>query len=140
LLRTQRVTVNGSTCTDPAVQIGSADVVLLDGTPLGAGPTGAVLNRRPNQPIRLVHPGELHPVLGRSEVGGGLEVLLADAALAERLANPAFPLAERISCSGLRTRLGDIELGDLEPGAWRPLAPRELERLRRGARLPPRAG
>jgi hypothetical protein len=140
LLRTQRVTVNGSTCTDPAVQIGSADVVLLDGTPLGAGPTGAVLHRRPNQPIRLVHPGELHPVLGRSEVGGGLEVLLADAALAERLANPAFPLAERISCSGLRTRLGDIELGDLEPGAWRPLAPRELERLRRGARLPPRAG
>jgi 16S rRNA U516 pseudouridylate synthase RsuA-like enzyme len=140
LLRTDRVTVNGAACTDPAVQIGSADRVLLDGQPLGSGPTGVVLHRRPNQPIQLVHPGTLHPVLGRSEVGAGLELLLADASLAERLANPAFPLAERITCSGLRTRLGDIELGDLEPGAWRPVAPRELERLRRGARLPPRAG
>ena len=74
------------------------------------------------------------------EVGAGLELLLADAGLAERLANPAFPLAERITSSGLRTRLGDLELGELEPGAWRPVTPRELERLRRGARLPPRAG
>ena len=140
LLRTGRITVNGDPGTDPALQIGSADIVLLDGQALGPGPTGAVLHRRANQPIRLVHPGQLHPVLGRSEVGAGLELLLADAALAERLANPAFPLAERITCSGVRTRLGDIELGNLEPGAWRPVTPRELERLRRGARLPPRAG
>ncbi|MGI9186157.1 MAG: S4 domain-containing protein [Gaiellales bacterium] len=140
LLRTARVTVNGAVCTDPAVQIGPADVVLLDHQPLGPGPTGAVLNRRPNQPIAIVHPGVLHPVLGRGETGAGLELLLADPALAERLANPAFPLAQHITCSGLRTRLGDIDLGDLEPGAWRPVAPRELERLRRGARLPPRAG
>jgi hypothetical protein len=34
LLRTERVTVNGTTCTDPAVQIGSADSVLLDGQPV----------------------------------------------------------------------------------------------------------
>ena len=140
LLRTERVTVNGGTCVDPAVQVGSADVVLLDGQPLGPGPTRAVLHRPPNQPITLVHPGTLHPVLGRSEVGAGLELLLADAGLAERLANPAFPLPERVTDTGLRTRLGDIELGELEPGAWRPVAPRELERLRRGARLPPRAG
>ena len=99
-----------------------------------------MLYRRPNQPIALVHPGVLHPVLGRGEVGAGLELLLADAGLADRLANPAFPLSERITCSGLRTRLGDLELGELEPGAWRPVTPRELERLRRGARLPPRAG
>lgn len=140
LLRTARVTVNGSTCVDPAVQISSDDVVLLDGRPLGPGPTGAVLNRHLNQPIVLVHPGDLHPVLGRSGVGAGLELLLADQGLADRLANPAFPLSERITNDGLRTRLGDVELGDLEPGAWRPVAPRELERLRRGARLPPRAG
>lgn len=140
LLRVGRVTVNGVTCSDPAMQIGSVDLVLLDDQPLGAGPTGAVLYRRPNQPIALVHPGELHPVLARGEVGAGLELLLADAGLAERLANPAFPLAERITGSGLRTRLGDLELGELEPGAWRPVTPRELERLRRGARLPPRAG
>jgi 16S rRNA U516 pseudouridylate synthase RsuA-like enzyme len=140
LLRTGRVTVNGSACADPAVQIGSADVVLLDGAPLGPGPTGAILNRRPNQPIALVHPGELHPVLGRGTQGAGLELLLADRSLADRLGNPAFPLTERITCNGLRTRLGDLELGDLEPGAWRPVTPRELEKLRRGARLPPRAG
>lgn len=140
LLRVERVTVNGVACSDPARQIGSSDLVLLDDQPLGPGPTGAVLNRLPRQPIRLVHPGVLHPVLGRGEVGGGLELLLADAALATRLSNPAFPLAERITCTGLRTRLGDVELGDLDPGAWRPITPRELERLRRGARLPPRAG
>jgi 16S rRNA U516 pseudouridylate synthase RsuA-like enzyme len=140
LLRVERVTVNGVICIDPAVQVGSTDLVLLDDQPLGAGPTGAVLYRRPNQPIKLVHPGVLHPVLGRGELGSGLELLLADAGLAERLANPAFPLAERITCTGLRTRLGDLELGELEPGAWRPVTPRELERLRRGARLPPRAG
>lgn len=140
LLRVERVTVNGVTCIDPGLQIGSNDLVLLDDQPLGAGPTGAVLYRRPNQPIALVHPGVLYPVLGRGEVGAGLELLLADAGLADRLANPAFPLSERITCSGLRTRLGDLELGELEPGAWRPVTPRELERLRRGARLPPRAG
>ena len=140
LLRTERVTVNGVVCLDPAVQIGSVDVVLLDGEPLGSGSTGVVLHRLVGQPIRLVYPGVLHPVLGRGEEGSGLELLLADAALAERLANPAFPLSERITGTGLRTRLADIELGDLEPGSWRPVSPRELARLRRGARLPPRAG
>lgn len=140
LLRVERVTVNGSTCTDPARQIGSADAVLLDGQPLGAGPTGVVLHRGANQPIRLVHPGTLHAVLSRGGIGAGLELLLADAALAERLSDPAFPLPQRITCSGQRVRLGDIELGDLEPGAWRPVSPRELARLRRGARLPPHAG
>ena len=57
-----------------------------------------------------------------------------------RLADPRHPLPEHVARDGVRTRLGAIELGDLAPGAWRPLAPRELEALRRGARLPPRAG
>jgi hypothetical protein len=78
-------------------------------------------------------------VLSREGRGGGLELLLADAKLAARLSDPSFPLAERIDRNGNRNRLGGIELGELEPGAWRPLAPRELERLRRGAGLPPRA-
>lgn len=140
LLRTGRVTVNGRPCDEPATQVAAGDQVLLDGAPIGPGPTGAVLHRGHGQRIDLVHPGELHAVLGRSGTGSGLELLLADAALAERLANPAFPLSERVTRDGVRTRLGDVELGELEPGAWRPLAPRELERLRRGARLPPRAG
>ena len=113
--------------------------MLLDGLALPAGPTGAVLNREAGQAIALVHPGVLHPVLSREGRGGGLELLLADAKLAARLSDPSFPLAERIDRNGNRNRLGGIELGELEPGAWRPLAPRELERLRRGARLPPRA-
>jgi 16S rRNA U516 pseudouridylate synthase RsuA-like enzyme len=140
LLRTGRVAVNGQLASAPAAQVGVSDVVELDGQALSAGPTGAVLHRPTSAPISLVHPGTLHPVLGRDGNGAGLELLLADAALALRLANPAFPLSERITGAGVRTRLGDIELGDLAPGCWRPVTPRELERLRRGARLPPRAG
>lgn len=139
LLRTERVTVNGRVCTDPSTQVGAGDAVLLDGSALGAGPTGAVLNRAPGQAIELVHPGLLHPVLSRSGMGAGLELLLADAAVAKRLSDPTFPLSQRVTREGLRNRLGDIDLGELEPGAWRPVSPRELERLRRGARLPPRA-
>ena len=140
LLRTGRVTLNGVVIADPATQVGAGDSVLLDGQPLGSGPSGVVLHRPHGQPISLVHPGALHPVLSRERSGAGLELLLADASLARRLADPAFPLKERVTRDGVRTRLGDIELGELEPGEWRPVAPRELERLRRGARLPPRAG
>ena len=139
LLRAGRVTVNGAPCAEPATQIMLGDDVRVDGAPLGAGPTGAVLHRAAGDGLALVHPGTLHAVLPRSE-GAGLELLLADAALAERLSDARHPLPERIDRDGRRTRLGGIGLGDLAPGAWRPLAPRELEALRRGARLPPRAG
>ena len=139
LLRTGRVTVNGAPCTGPATQIEPGDEVLLDGAPLGAGPTGAVLHRSAGAGLALVHPGVLHAVLGRPGTGSGLELLLADRALAARLSDSRHPLAERIGRDGRRTRLGGIDLGDLAPGAWRPLAPRELAALRRGARLPPSA-
>ena len=36
-----------------------------------------------------------------------------------------------------RTAFGGISAGDLEPGGWRPLRPKELERLRRGTGLAP---
>ena len=139
LLRAGRVTVDGAVCADPAAQVGSASAVLLDGQPLGAGPTGAVLHHPDGGGLDLVHPGDLHAVLSRAPAGSGLELLLADPGLARRLADARFPLPERVDRSGRRTRLGPIELGDLEPGAWRPLAPRELAALRRGARLPPSA-
>lgn len=139
LLRAGRVSVNGAVCAEPSTMIGAGDAVLLDGRPLGAGRTGAVLHRPSGGDLAIVHPGVLHPVLPRRE-GSGLELLLADATLAQRLADPRHPLAERVGRDGVRTRLGTVALGDLEPGAWRPLAPRELEALRRGARLPPRAG
>lgn len=139
LLRAGRVTVNGAVCAEPATMLGPGDEVLLDGRPLPAGRTGVVLHRTVGGGLEIVHPGVLHPVLPRRE-GSGLELLLADAGLAQRLADPRHPLAERIARDGVRTRLGSVSLGDLAPGAWRPVAPRELEALRRGARLPPRAG
>ena len=139
LLRAGRVTVNGTVCREPATQIGPGDRVHVDGADPAAGPTGAVLHRAAGAGCAIVHPGSLHAVLPRT-TGSGLELLLADAALAARLADARFPLAERVDDSGVRTRLGGIELGDLAPGAWRPLTPRELAALRRGARLPPRAG
>ena len=139
LLRAGRVTVNGVACADPSTQVALGDAVLLDGRELGPGPTGAVLHRVDGGGADLVHPGTLHAVLPRAPRGSGLELLLADGALAARLSDDRFPLAERIGRDGRRTRLGPIDLGDLEPGAWRPVAPRELAALRRGARLPPSA-
>mgnify|MGYP006276621841 CR=1 FL=1 len=139
LLRAGRVTIDGLTCAEPSARVEPGSTVLLDGRPLDAGPTGAVLHRPDGAAIDVVHPGELHAVLARAPVGSGLELLLADRDLATRLADARFPLAERVDRSGRRTRLGPIELGDLAPGAWRPLAPRELAALRRGARLPPSA-
>jgi 16S rRNA U516 pseudouridylate synthase RsuA-like enzyme len=78
-------------------------------------------------------------VLPLDEGDHGLELLLADRELAVRLSDPRFPLAQTRR-GPLRTRLGGIELGDLGRDEWRPLAPRELAKLRRGARLPPAAG
>lgn len=139
LIRAGRVALNGVVCASPAQQVTAADEVLLDGAPLPAGPTGVALHRPAGAGLDVVHPGVLHPVLPRRD-GSGLELLLADAQLAQRLADPRHPLSERIDRDGCRVRLGSIELGPLAPGDWRPIAPRELEALRRGARLPPRAG
>ncbi len=139
LLGTGRVTVNGAPCTTPTTLIGPDDVVMLDGAPLGPGLTGAVVHRRPGDILAIVHPGTLTPVLPLARHEGGLELLLADATLAVRLADPRHPLAQSVR-RGHRTGLGPLRLGELEAGTWRPLAPRELEALRRGARLPPRAG
>lgn len=139
LLRTGRVTVNGSPCGAPSTTIGFDDVVLVDGAPLGPGPTGAVVHRIAGAPLAIVHPGTLTSVLPLPRTQGGLELLLADPALAQRLADPRHPLAQTIR-RGTRVGLGPLRLDELAPGTWRPLAPRELAALRRGARLPPRAG
>lgn len=139
LLHAGRVTINGAACTSPATAVGSGDVVLVDGEPLGAGPTGAVVHRAPGAPLAIVHPGVLTPVLPLPRAQGGLELLLADEFLARRLVDARFPLAEPRR-DGVRVGLGPLRLGALGVGEWRPLAPRELEALRRGARLPPRAG
>ena len=89
------------------------------------------------QPPLVVHPGELHVVMPLKVAESGAELLLGDAELARRVADPRHMQPEirearrRLSYAGL-----DIE--GLAPGEWRPLSPRELERLRRSVRLPPR--
>ncbi len=113
--------------------------VCLDGRPLVPDERcGVVLHRPASRPVAIVHPGPLAVVLPLPVDGpGGIELLLADTALAERLADPRFPVAQLFR-DGIRQRLAGIDLGDLEEGAWRQLAPRELETIRLGVRLPPR--
>jgi 16S rRNA U516 pseudouridylate synthase RsuA-like enzyme len=135
-----RVLIDGTVCIDPARRVILGEDVTVDGAELGGGPTGVVLHRAAGAPCELVHPGALHPVLALPQSAGGLELLLADVDLARRLSDPRFPLRVRTAAGGLRDRLGDLTLEGLAPGQWRPVAPRELERLRRGARLPPRSG
>jgi 16S rRNA U516 pseudouridylate synthase RsuA-like enzyme len=140
LIRTGRVTIAGAVADDPARRVGLGEVVLVDGEAPGPGPTGAVLHRAPGTVLELVHPGSLHPVLALPVSGGGLELLLADARLARRLSDARHPLKQRVDRDGIRTRLAGLDLEGLAVGAWRPVSPRELEKLRLSARLPPRAG
>ncbi len=140
LIRTGRVTVDGAPADDPARRVALGETVLVDGEPPGPGPTGAVLHRTPGAPLVLVHPGTLHPVLPLPVSGGGLELLLADPKLARRLSDARHPLKQRLDRDGIRTRLAGLDLEGLAVGAWRPISPRELEKLRLAARLPPRAG
>lgn len=141
LLRTGRVMVDGTPCFDPSTRVTIEMDVLLDGDPLRAPAGSGVLLFRPAaEEIGLVHPGVLVAVLPSAGVLGGAELLFADQSFADRLADPRFPLTAHYNESGQRIRLGGIALDDLEPGQWRPLAPREIAKLRRGARLPPRAG
>lgn len=140
LVRSGRVVVDGAVVDDPAVRVRLDQVVLVDGEALGAGPTGAVLHRAPGAPLEIVHPGQLHPVLPLPASGGGLELLLADPRLARRLSDSRHPAKQRVDRDGIRTRLAGLDLEGLAVGAWRPVSPRELEKLRLSARLPPRAG
>ena len=138
-VRQGRVAVDGVVASAPAVAVEAGRVVTLDGEPLRALTSAAVaLHRPPAAPLLLVHPPGLVPVRPEAGPGGGLELLLGDRALAGRVGDPRHPPRERRDGAGRRTRLASVELGPLEPGAWRPLAPRELEALRRAVRLPSR--
>ena len=140
LITAGRVTVDGAPADDPSRRVEAGQTVLVDGEAPGAGPTGVVLHRAPGSVLQLVHPGTLHPVLPLPREGGGLELLLADPKLARRLSDARHPLKQRVDRDGVRTRLAGLDLEGLAVGAWRPVSPRELEKLRLSARLPPRAG
>ncbi len=141
LLRTGRVTLNGRPCSDPSLRVEDGDKVQLDGRSIMVTRNvGVALHRVAGTGIEIVHPAPLVPVLPLPEGRSGIELLLTDAALAKRLGDSRFPLSSRTDAMGRRTRLGGIDLEELPAGDWRPLSPKELAALRRGARLPPSSG
>jgi 16S rRNA U516 pseudouridylate synthase RsuA-like enzyme len=133
------VQVNGVVATDLAEKVNFGDVVELDFEVLKASPRAAILLNKPyGSPATIVHPPELHVVMPLRLIERGAELLVADPDLARRIANPKHPQAQ---LRDGRRRLAYAGLGveDLEPGEWRPLGHKELERLRRSVHLPPRA-
>lgn len=138
-MRAGRVTIDGRAATHPSDLVAPGATVEVDGRPVHAAPHGGVVfHRTAGAPLTFAHPPRLHVVAPLPHDQGGLELLLADEALARRLEDPRYPLSERIR-DGLRVRLGPIDLGDLAADTWRPLAPREVTRIRLGAHLPPTA-
>ena len=138
-VRAGQVRIDGLAVLDPARRVTEGEEVLLNGTPVLARPTAAVALHKPvGVPARLVHPVGLHVAVPLLDEAGGLEIALGDERVALRLADPRHP-APALWRGAVRTRLAGVDLGDLGVGEWRPLAPRELEGLRRSVRLPPRA-
>lgn len=136
-LRAGQVQVGGTVVLDPARRVAEGEVVLVHGTPLRVKETAAVALHKPARgPARLVHPPDLYVAVPLPHEAAGLELLFGDERLAARLADPRHP-APALWRGTVRTRLAGIDLGELGPGEWRPLAPRELEGLRRSLRLPP---
>ncbi len=137
-LRAGQVTVGGEPVQDPSRRVHLGEEVRLNGTIVAAKPSAAVVLHKPaGSAAVLVHPPGLVPALPLAQDEAGLELLLGDPGLAARIADPRFPVAVTRR-AGRRTRLAGVDLGDLPVGEWRPLAPRDLEALRRSVRLPPR--
>jgi 16S rRNA U516 pseudouridylate synthase RsuA-like enzyme len=123
--------------TSPAVSVEPDVEVCLDGEPVRAPRRAAVLYHKPEgEPIELVHPRPLEPVRQLKVVESGAELLLADHDLAVRIGDPAHPQPESWRGRHRRSYAG-LAVDDLEPGTWRPLSPKELQRLRLSVRLPP---
>ncbi len=94
LIRQGRVQVNGVVATDLAEKVNYGDVVELDFEVLRASPRAAVLLHKPyGSPATIVHPPELHVVMPLRLIERGAELLVADADLARRIANPKHPQA-----------------------------------------------
>jgi hypothetical protein len=113
LLASGRVSLDGEPATDPARRVAPGAEVTLDGRPLEVrGACGVLVRLGDGEVPALAHPAVLH-LAGRS-ARRGTAVLLGDAALAARL------LAAGYDPAVLRDE-------GLEPGAFRPLSPAELE-------------
>jgi hypothetical protein len=120
LIGSGRVAVGGEPARDPALRVEPGAAVTLDGKPLEVREACGVLVRLQGREFPpLAHPAALH-LAGRSE-RRGTAVLLSEEDLAGKL------LAQGYDPGVL------VDTG-LEPGAFRPLSPAELEAARVYAR------
>ena len=132
------MSVDGVVVSDQGSRVFPGQEVLVDGKPLGVPRGAGVLLYKPSgQLAEVVHPGLLHVVMPLKRVENGAELLLADEDVARRVADPRHPLPQ-VKDGFRRLSICGLEVDGLDPGEWRPLSPRELERLRRSVRLPPK--
>jgi 23S rRNA pseudouridine2605 synthase len=153
IVRAGRVTINGSTVTDPARDAGPDDAVTVDGAtvdpdrgravyavnkPIGVISTASDPQRRPTVVSLVPSELRLYPV-GRLDIDTtGLILLTNDGALAHRLTHPSFevPRTYRAVVSGppvrdraLRALRRGVELDDglTAPARARRVAPDTIE-------------
>ncbi len=138
LIRLGRVTVDGVVAAQPGRRVETGETVALDGEPVTAPLRAAVLLHKPRgADAVIVHPPGLHVVMPLKRIERGAELLLGDGDLARRVADPRHPQPQ-VRDGRFRQAYAGLDVADLAPGEWRPLGHKELERLRRGIRLPPR--
>lgn len=127
-----RVTVGGEVITDPARDVGEAEEVRVDGSPLAAEPretwavnkpagvvsTASEPGRRPAVVELVASAARLYPVGRLDAASTGLLLLTNDGELANRLTHPRYEVAKAYR----------VELG-------RPPSDADLEQLRRGVEL-----
>ena len=146
IVRAGRVTVAGTTVTDPARDVGPDDAVAVDGAPVQAGgervvyalhkPAGVVSTAQDTHGRRTVvslvpEAARLYPV-GRLDLDTtGLILLTNDGDLAHRLTHPSFevPKTYRATVSG--ARLPDAAVRALRAGVTLEDGPTAPARVRR---------
>jgi 23S rRNA pseudouridine2605 synthase len=140
-----RVTVGGEVVTDPARDVGGADDVRVDGSPVGEEPrevwavnkpagvvsTAREPGRRPAVVELVASEARLYPV-GRLDADStGLLLLTNDGELANRLTHPRYGVAKAYRAE-LRRPPADADLQRLRDGVDLddgPTAPAEVRRL-----------